>query len=83
MYTNVAGICDVFTCPDIQRKGYGSAMFCKALRFDIDAGFKEIILQSTPEGLGLYKRFGFEGMCEFSIWSNQERPQQQAEYTDS
>ena len=81
--TNIAGIYDVFTCPDMQRKGYGSAMLYTALKFAIERGFKDIVLQSTPEGLGLYKRFGFEGVCEFDIWSNKDKLQQQTEDTNA
>ena len=70
--SDVAGIYDVSTRPDMQRKGYGSAMFYKALKLAFDSGYKDIVLQASKDGLGIYKRFGFEEICEFNVWSNKD-----------
>lgn len=72
-FSNVAGIYDVSTRPDMQRKGYGSAMFYTALKIALDSGYKDIVLQASQDGLGIYKRFGFEEICEFNVWSNKEQ----------
>ena len=71
--TQMAGIYDISTHPEMQKKGYGSAMFYTALKFALDSGFKKIVLQASVDGLGIYKRFGFEEICEFNVWSNKER----------
>ncbi|KAF8818619.1 GNAT family N-acetyltransferase [Rickettsia endosymbiont of Cardiosporidium cionae] len=71
--TDVAGIYDISTHPEMQNKGYGSAMFYTALKFALDNGLKEIVLQASEDGLGIYKRFGFEEICEFNVWSNKDK----------
>lgn len=73
--TDVAGIYDISTHPEMQKKGYGSAMFYTALKFALDSGFKEIVLQASEDGLGIYKRFGFKEICEFNVWSNKDKLQ--------
>jgi len=72
-FSDVAGIYDVSTRPDMQKKGYGSAMFYSALKFARDSGHKDIVLQASQDGLGIYKCFGFEEICEFNVWSNKEQ----------
>ena len=71
--SDVAGIYHMSTCPDMQRKGYGSAMVYSALKYARDRGYKDVVLQSSQDGLGIYKRFGFEEICEFNVWSNKEQ----------
>lgn len=71
--TNIAGIYDISTHPEIQKKGYGSAMFYNALKFALDSGFKKIVLQASEDGLNIYKRFGFKEICEFNVWSNKDK----------
>ncbi len=71
-FSDVVGIYDVSTRPDMQKKGYGSAMFYRALKFAQDSGYKDIVLQASKDGLGIYKRFGFQEVCEFNVWSNKE-----------
>ena len=71
-FSDVAGIYDVSTRPDMQKKGYGSAIFYSALKFARESGCKDIVLQASKDGLGIYKRFGFQEVCEFNVWSNKE-----------
>ncbi len=69
-FFDVAGIYNVSTVNDMQRKGYGTAMVYTALKFALESGCKDIVLQASKDGLGIYKRFGFEEVCEFNVWSN-------------
>lgn len=68
--TDVAGIYDVSTRPDKRQMGYGSALFHRALVEAKQLGFKRGVLQASPDGLGIYKRFGFKKTCEFHVWGN-------------
>lgn len=71
--TDVAGIYDVSTHPSMRNKGYGSAMFCTALKLAKDMGVRYSMLQASPDGLNIYKRFGYKPICEFNVWSNKGR----------
>lgn len=68
--TDVAGIFDISTRPEERKKGYGSAMFCHVLKDAQRQGFDVSVLQASPDGLGIYKRFGFKKICDFEVWSN-------------
>lgn len=68
--TDVAGIYDISTRPEERNKGYGSAMFCFALEYAQQHSFKLAVLQASPDGLNIYKRFGFKELCGFNVWSN-------------
>tara|TARA_R110002072_G_scaffold271344_1_gene431322 strand:- start:4201 stop:5010 length:810 start_codon:yes stop_codon:yes gene_type:complete len=70
--TDVAGIYDISTKPKMQGKGYGSAMFYTALIEAKNQGFNVGVLQASPDGLNIYKRFGYKEICEFNVWSNQQ-----------
>lgn len=69
--TDVGGIFDVATRPEKRNLGYGSAMFYRALIESKRRGLKKSILQSSSDGLNIYKRFGFKELCQFNVWSNQ------------
>ncbi|MDR0773487.1 MAG: GNAT family N-acetyltransferase [Wolbachia pipientis] len=71
--TEVAGIYDISTRPEMQKKGYGSAMFYTSLKFAKNKGVKYGVLQASQDGLNIYKRFGFEEICEFNVWNNKDR----------
>ncbi len=70
--TDVAGIYDISTHPEARKKGYGSAMFNNILKYVQDQGLRYAVLQASEDGLGIYKRSGFEEICQFNVWSNQE-----------
>ena len=57
----------------MRNRGYGSAMFYTVLKFALDKGFKQIVLIASSGALGMYKRFGFEGVCEFNLWSSEDK----------
>lgn len=68
--TDVAGIFDVSTMPNQQKRGYGSAMFYTAVEYAKSSGYRHAVLQASPDGLNIYKRFGFETVCNFNVYSN-------------
>lgn len=68
--TSVAGIYDIATRPEKRRRGYGSAMFYQALMAAKKMGLRKGVLQASPDGLNIYKRFGFQETCRFTVWSN-------------
>ena len=65
-----AGFYDIATCPNQQRRGFGSAMFHHLVAFAHQAGYKHGVLQASADGLNIYKRIGFQSVCEFNVWSN-------------
>lgn len=67
--TECAGFFDIATRPEHQKKGYGSAMFYTALLQAKKLGYEVGVLQASPDGLNIYKRFGFQGICDFNVWS--------------
>ena len=69
--TKCAGFFDIATRPEHQKKGYGSAMFYAALVHAKKLGYEVGVLQASPDGLNIYKRFGFKEVCDFNVWSNQ------------
>lgn len=73
--TDVAGIYDIATRPEKRNLGYGSAMFYRALIESKKIGLTKSVLQASPEGLNIYKKFGFKELCKFNVWSNQPKYQ--------
>lgn len=69
--TNVAGIYDISTKTNYRKRGYGTALFQTAVQKAQALGIECAVLQASPNGLGLYKKAGFQEICEFNIWSNQ------------
>ncbi len=68
--TDVSGIYDIATRPEKRKLGYGSAMFYRALIESKKMGLKKSVLQASPDGFNLYKKFGFKEICEFNVWNN-------------
>jgi ribosomal protein S18 acetylase RimI-like enzyme len=64
----VAGIYWVATAPEARRQGIGAAMtlvpLCKARAMGYHIG----ILHSSPMGLGVYRRLGFQEYCKMSYY---------------
>ena len=68
--TEVAGIYDVATRPNKRKLGFGSALFYQALQEAKQRKYETAVLQASPDGLGIYKRFGFKEVCQFNVWCN-------------
>lgn len=72
--TNVAGIYDIATRPEKRNLGYGSAMLYHTLMESKKRDLRRSVLQASPDGINIYKRFGFEEVCHFTVWSNRVKP---------
>lgn len=70
--TDVAGIYDVSTRPEERERGYGSAMFYATMIYAKSKGLRIGVLQASSDGINIYKRFGYQEICEFHAWSNKK-----------
>jgi ribosomal protein S18 acetylase RimI-like enzyme len=62
----VAGIYVVSTLPQARRQGIGTTMTLAPLREARALGFRIGILHSSPMGVGMYRRLGFQETCRMS-----------------
>jgi len=61
----VVGVNYVVTLPAVRRQGIGTAMTLPAMREGRDMGCQVGVLEASPEGIGSYRRIGFEEYCRF------------------
>lgn len=61
----VVGIHGLATLEDTRGQGIGSALMTKALNDAKSKGFKSAVLLATPDGLGIYKKLGFQTSTTF------------------
>jgi GNAT superfamily N-acetyltransferase len=64
----VAGIYNVATLPAVRHQGIGSALTVAPLLQARAWGYRIGTLQSTPMGLHLYRRLGFQEFCAFHAY---------------
>lgn len=63
-------IFDVSTSDALRGRGLGTAMMRAVLEYARDTGARRVGLQASEEGLGVYRRMGFEEVCVFRVYSN-------------
>jgi ribosomal protein S18 acetylase RimI-like enzyme len=64
----VAGIYNVVTVPDVQRRGIGALMTAGPLEVARARGYQLGVLQSSQMGYPLYRRLGFKDYCRIAIY---------------
>jgi len=62
------GIFDVATPPDHRARGYGAALTAHVVLDGFNAGASVAYLQSSPMGLRVYERLGFQTLETWSVW---------------
>jgi ribosomal protein S18 acetylase RimI-like enzyme len=63
-----AGIYLVATVPALRRRGIATALVFEALRRARNAGYTIGTLQTSSEGMGLYRALGFREYCRFAFY---------------
>lgn len=62
---DTVGIYGLATLEDARGKGIGSALMTMALNRAKKEGFKRVVLQASKEGLGIYKKLGFDSYTTY------------------
>ncbi|HLI85411.1 MAG TPA: GNAT family N-acetyltransferase [Bryobacteraceae bacterium] len=71
MGAGAAGVYNVATLPNRQRKGYGETVVRHALEeVRREYGIERTILQSTPAGYRLYERMGYRPVTRVAVYSS-------------
>ncbi len=66
----VVGVYNVGTLPGHQRRGYGESMMRHVLaRAREEHGVERTILQSTKDGMRLYKRMGYAEVTKVAVYT--------------
>jgi ribosomal protein S18 acetylase RimI-like enzyme len=63
-----AGIYSVATLPEARGKGIGAAVTIKPLQDARDMGYRIGVLQSSEMGYSIYKRLGFQHLCQMEYF---------------
>jgi GNAT superfamily N-acetyltransferase len=68
---DAVGVYNVSTLPAFRRRGYGEALVRYALESARrQTGCERTILQSTPQGLALYERMGYQTLTTVSVFAS-------------
>lgn len=67
----IARIDDVGTLPELQGKGYASALMRYVLSEAKKLGARHCFLESSDSGLGVYQKLGFEALFKNNIYSRE------------
>ena len=68
----VAGVYSVGTLPALQGRGFAETMMRHALAWAREtAGVQATVLQSTTQGMPLYKRLGYRTVTNFGVYLNE------------
>jgi ribosomal protein S18 acetylase RimI-like enzyme len=59
------GIYGLATLEDARGKGIGSALMTKCLNISKTLGYKNVVLQASEAGIGIYKKLGFESFTTY------------------
>jgi GNAT superfamily N-acetyltransferase len=68
------GVFNVATPPQHRGHGYGAAVTAVATRAALAQGARWAWLQSSPPGLGVYRRVGFRVLEEWPFWTSPDSP---------
>ena len=66
----VAGLYAVTTLPDARGRGIGRAMTLAALSAGHELGYRIAVLQSSDEGLPVYRRIGFRTLFDYEVYQH-------------
>lgn len=67
-----AGIYDLATLAEHRRKGFGSAVFRFLLQQARQSGYRRGVLQASPDGLGIYRREGFQPVGNVRVFEERD-----------
>jgi N-acetylglutamate synthase len=62
------GVFNIATLEAHRRRGYGSAVTARIIEDAVAVGAHHAYLQSTPAGLGVYRRLGFTTVEAWAVW---------------
>ena len=68
LWAGLAAIHNVVTIPDARGQGIGTAMTLAPLREARNMGYRIGILHSSPAGLNIYRRIGFQEYCKLGFY---------------
>lgn len=63
--SSTIGIYGFATLNAYRGRGIGSSLFTFALNYAKTAGYQQVILQASEDGLGIYKRYGFQTVTTY------------------
>jgi GNAT superfamily N-acetyltransferase len=63
--SSTIGIYGFATLKAYRGRGIGSSLFTFALNYAKTAGYRQVILQASEDGLGIYKKYGFKAVTQY------------------